>query len=791
MTNTLVHKIGVFCLIACCLLAEPAIAKTAQNGKSNNNQISSVNDNVDFGFDLQTANKSISQLENDLKSDLVSVKQIQDHLGALTNLTLIAKKCIDNNNTQLEKLNQRLTEISTLTASLPKQEENSLTTEKKYLDSKKNQLNIQLSECRFFSLRAEELTSSTGKKLRELMKTRLLYARPNLFTNLKNFPSAITQIQQDFDIKLFEDKSGITFFMEQNNWLWFLPFGILLVFLYFKYQIRSKIIPLLDQKTHATSLTQAKQSFLSALYYYLSYFTLGIITSLFFSIFTHSLITPSYLALTSYAFLTYLFFAFLVRFYFFLPSTLKGSRNLSLTATTKLIYQINRIGLICLFTYIIFIFLKDQSGDNPLRIFFQNLIMTALCINFLAITWTLKNDAASAKHHFLRFFIYYLFTILFLVILAIEYIGYHLLAFYLLYASIMTILAIWAAKLFNHLIGMLLNNFTGTDRPWQQKLRRSFGLKYYDKFIEVLWLRALFYIVIWLVFLLILSKIWGLAQANFEILLSHLIYGMDVGKLHIVPSRIIIGILIFILLALLTRYLRTSIFKNTEWGLETSSKASLGSIVGYLGFAIAFIFGALIAGVNFSGLALIAGALSVGIGFGLQNIVNNFVSGIILLIERPVKQGDRIIVGDTEGYVKRISIRYTHLTTIQYTDVIVPNSELISKQVTNYMLHDVTYKIFTTVGIAYGSDTELARNTLLEIARAHPLVIIHDKEVEPMVYFTKFGESSLNFELYCVIKDVNFKTQVVSDLNFSIEKAFREKGISIPFPQREIRIKKD
>jgi small-conductance mechanosensitive channel len=191
--------------------------------------------------------------------------------------------------------------------------------------------------------------------------------------------------------------------------------------------------------------------------------------------------------------------------------------------------------------------------------------------------------------------------------------------------------------------------------------------------------------------------------------------------------------------------------------------------------------------VEFTNLAIIAGALSVGIGFGLQNIVNNFVSGLILLIERPIRTGDWIVVGSTEGYVKKISIRSTQIQTFDRADVIVPNSELISGQVTNWMLSDPWGRVRVPVGVAYGSDTTRVMQILVDAANKHPQVMNNYPGIpEPRVLFIGFGDSSLDFELRCVIRDVDRRLQTRSDLYLAIDTAFREAGIEIPFPQRDL-----
>jgi small-conductance mechanosensitive channel len=248
-------------------------------------------------------------------------------------------------------------------------------------------------------------------------------------------------------------------------------------------------------------------------------------------------------------------------------------------------------------------------------------------------------------------------------------------------------------------------------------------------------------------------------------------------------------LIIFSGLALLTRFLCARYLKSRKTEIHKGAHQAVATMMSYIGFIIALLIGLLIAGVNFTGLAIIAGALSVGIGLGLQNIANNFISGIILLLERPIKVGDRIMVGDVEGFVKKISIRATQITTLDQTDVIMPNAQLVSDQVTNLMFRDFQLRVCVTVGVAYGSDTELVRRLLLQAAEQHPDIIKDDPACKTYVLFESFGDNSLGFKLYCIIRDANKKYIVPSDLHFQIDKLFREHNITIAFPQRDLHIK--
>jgi small-conductance mechanosensitive channel len=293
-------------------------------------------------------------------------------------------------------------------------------------------------------------------------------------------------------------------------------------------------------------------------------------------------------------------------------------------------------------------------------------------------------------------------------------------------------------------------------------------------------------------FIISILQIWRYSDSGWSWFLQTIQNGFDVGTVRIAPVQIILGIILFSVLLTLVRWFRQNTLpkwvRNTN--LDRGGREAMITISGYIGVLLSALLGLSVAGFDFTNLAIIAGALSVGIGFGLQNIVNNFVSGLILLFERPIRTGDWIIVGNTEGYVRKISIRSTQIETFDRADVIVPNSELISNQVTNWMLHDAWGRVIVPVGVAYGSDVRKVEQILINCGMEHPLVLKDNDDVgPPRVIFRGFGDSSLNFELRAFINVVDKRLSTLSELNFAIEKALRENGIEIPFPQRDLHLR--
>ncbi|MGL4635693.1 MAG: DUF3772 domain-containing protein [Beijerinckiaceae bacterium] len=275
---------------------------------------------------------------------------------------------------------------------------------------------------------------------------------------------------------------------------------------------------------------------------------------------------------------------------------------------------------------------------------------------------------------------------------------------------------------------------------------------------------------------------WGLDGGDSVGTLRAALFGFSVGGVTISLSTIIMAIVLFVIGFTITRTIRRWLEKSylPHTKLDVGLRNSIATSIGYLGIIITAMMAASTLGLSLDKLTIVAGALSVGIGFGLQSIVNNFVSGLILLWERPIRVGDWIVVGDEQGIVKRINVRSTQIETFDRASLIVPNAEFISGRVKNWMHNDRIARVIIPIGVGYGSNPERVKEILLKVASDNKDVL---REPVPRVYFMRLADPSMEFELRCFV-DVDHMLPVKSELLFELIKQLQAARIDIPMPKR-------
>lgn len=320
-----------------------------------------------------------------------------------------------------------------------------------------------------------------------------------------------------------------------------------------------------------------------------------------------------------------------------------------------------------------------------------------------------------------------------------------------------------------------------------QAIQKRFGLD--ETTMDQLGLVASIVINVFVVILGIpvILLLWGFQWSEMSAWFLTIATGFQIGSFNISLIAIATGVLLFALFYFFTRWfqgwLDTRVMARGK--LDSGVRNSIRTAVGYLGLGVAAVIGVSAAGINLSSLALVAGGLSLGIGFGMQAIVSNFVSGLILLAERPFKVGDWIETGGVGGIVKKISVRATEVETFQRQSLIIPNSSFINGSVGNWTHRNKLGRVDIAIGVSHKVDPRRVHDLLMEIARSHPLVL---KNPEPFVAFSAILDSTMQFEIRVHLADLSSSGTVQNDVRFAIIDRFSEEGIEIPYPQRDVNL---
>ncbi len=301
------------------------------------------------------------------------------------------------------------------------------------------------------------------------------------------------------------------------------------------------------------------------------------------------------------------------------------------------------------------------------------------------------------------------------------------------------------------------------------------------------WLRLMIDVALLALTLPAAALVLGVDWAELRDWMSDALFGFRIGGITISIANLLTAIAILLAVLVFTRFIQrttdTRIFEKTR--MDMGLRNTLRTLIGYAGIVTGAMMAIAALGFPLGNLAIVAGALSVGIGFGLQSIVNNFVSGLILLFERPIRVGDWIVTASGDGFVRRINVRSTEIEAFDGSTIIVPNSELISSSVTNWTHKNRATRVIIPVGVSYSADSEIVSNLLMDCVRDNGKVMSYPA---PVIFFSGFGESSLDFEVR-VFVDVDNRISLQTELRHAILKALRASGIEIPFPQRDLHVR--
>ena len=729
---------------------------------------------------IDQGGKTLDGIARQLRHRVLTKESLDSWRAHLNELKAPATECIASDTKQKQTLQGQLTSLGKPI----KGESTEVRKKRLQLKTRISHLDKHLANCHLLDLRIKDLGTQIGQRRQALLARELLARGPDLFTlmvvNLKQ-PGIWWTATETF----LSQQSGLHLLSLMQ---WLLLLGFTAMALVFGTWLRRRLCAWAGT---CTWYDDYSSRFMHALVrtgaLYAPRILASAVAALCLLLFSLTLPATPFITLLAYGVCGYFLTTAVIRLLFNPPAPALPLLGLQAEISRSLSRRLTVLALLVLLGYLLFFTLLSVSLPDSSFLLARGLFAFFWLLNLVWAAWVLIHAPRFGRYRWL----FTLAILSLLVSLGAEWLGYRNLSVAIWRILLGTLLSLGLALLVSQLLLGLFDSIDEGRYHWSQRLRRALAAAPDSPVPGIVWLRLLSIITVWLGFATIVLWIWGISDTVLVQIRTYLIQGFEVGKLHIVPLQIVWAIVIVALLISSGGWLRSQL--DHHWlqhtRIERGTREALVTITGYVITIIAILIGLGVAGLDFSNLAIVAGALSVGVGFGLQNIVNNFVSGLILLFERPIKTGDWIVVGNTEGYVRRIRIRSTRIQTFDRADVIVPNSELIASQVTNKMLNDARGRISVFVGVAYGSDTERVRDILVGIANEHPRAITNGSMPKPYVLFRSFGDSSLDFELRLFIYNIDDRLRVTSDINFAIDKAFREAGIEIPFPQRDLHVR--
>jgi len=730
--------------------------------------------------DLDAFGKTLKSIEASLKRHSKEQDVLEKWSRKIAAGRPLALDCVEQGEGQQKKLGEDLTSLGEYVAGEPRD----VTRKRNEVKREIKDIERELAGCRLLVLRSEELQNTISKEMKALLARKLSARGTNIgVLLLDNWqePALWLSASEDF----LRQHSGISR-LEPDDWAMLVVLAV--VSLVAGLWLRWRLLLRASEGAWADDLTgHFSCALVSTVGHYLPWLlTSSILAVTLYSISGDARPVP-FINIALYALPFYLLTVTVMRLFLAPHPPAALFVQVPAELATPLARRLTVLALLAYVGVLLFYTLLAQSLPESAFLLARGVFAAFLVLNLIWALWLMMRLPRLANVRGIN----WLVNLVLVGALVAEWAGYRNLSVTVLRILLGTSIVIGMTLFLGSLFRDFFDSLDEGSRRRTRSVRRALGIRTGEHFPGLVWIRITTALLLWGVAALATLRVWGASDATLKQISAWFMEGFELGSLKIVPVRILLAIISFAVLVALAGWVKAKL--ESSWlsraRMERGAREALVTVSGYVLITAAILVGLGISGVDFSNLAIIAGALSVGIGFGLQNIVNNFVSGLILLFERPIKTGDWVVVGDTEGYVKRIRIRSTQIQTFDRADVIVPNSELISNQVTNWMLYDMRGRVRVPVGVAYGSDTERVKAILLQVAEENPKVITDGTTTVPRVLFREFGDSALAFELRCYIHNIDERVQVVSDLNFAIDKAFREAGIEIPFPQRDLHMR--
>nr|NDU43438.1 mechanosensitive ion channel [Acidithiobacillus ferrianus] len=714
------------------------------------------------------SNTALQSIHQDL-SKHVDLQQLLRWQKAVRVIAGDAQQCITEKNSNLSQIDKSLGILGSAAAGEPK----NLSALRQKLQGEQKNLQGALATCKVLAISSAELTQQIHQKREALHAAMLLRRDHNLWQQalaLRSLPAGTWTGERNFWLT----RNGQSVFAQENLQIAFgMGVAVFILSLLLRAPLTRKIYrqhplpPASNTPYHSVPLLA------------------GVITAVVATALTNTLSPLIMLSLTTWG--GYLFTSTLLtlalrpsgvvsRHFNWPPQTLRST--------------LRRLRFIAMLAVFALAWVVTAPGD-PLSLMNQDFFYSMYhLILLVAVSWLIWGAGGHKP-----FRIYPLLRALILLALTVTAIftilGYRNLSNYLCFGLLTSLLAFGVGLFFSWGLADFWSQPPQPSSHWQRFLRHRLDLKDDQPLPWIAWLSAISHTFVWLGIAAFILYAWGLTHAGFTLLWKYFITGFAIGSFHVQPFRWVIAILLLILLFNINTAVQQYLSDHSRiiGHMESGARHSVLSIVRYTGFIIAVLVALSTAGVALHNFAIIAGALSVGIGFGLQNIVNNFVSGLILLLERPIRVGDWIQVGATQGYVQKMSIRYTLILTFDRTEVFVPNSELIASQVTNWMYTNQVLRLMIPFHIAHDADIPLVKKILETEGQNHPDVLQDDpRGIPPTALLLDVNENALQFCLRVYLYDCNKSFNVQTDLRASVVESLLRHRVALAHQQQDVHI---